>query len=320
MTQRTIRGIQLDHVAHAVPRWQDAWPRYAVELGADWSSGGPGRGFAPGQLRFGNGARIEVLMPHAVELNDFLSRFLDRNGPGPHHLTFKVPDLASALESMRQAGFDPIGVDLSQPEWMEAFIHPKQATGVVVQLAEAPEAWMSPPPPDYPDERRRRRDGSGPVPPASLLRVVHAVAELGAATALFVDLLGGEVVGRGAYADLRSVDVTWGGPISLRLVSPLDPPTPGGMADRVGGPESAAWTDLAEDRGPTGVPAWLGGRSGRVHHLELSAVEPERLNGVERVERVNRPRGGTGSAGPRGGRFAIPPEANLGLGLVVSRE
>ena len=41
-------------------------------------------------------------------------------------------------------GFSPIGIDFSDPEWMEAFIHPKQATGVVVQLAEAPGGWTSP--------------------------------------------------------------------------------------------------------------------------------------------------------------------------------
>ena len=58
-----IDGTVLDHVAHAVPRWQDVWDRYAIDLGAEWTSGGPGPGFAPGQLQFANGARVEVLMP-----------------------------------------------------------------------------------------------------------------------------------------------------------------------------------------------------------------------------------------------------------------
>ncbi|HEY4946504.1 MAG TPA: VOC family protein, partial [Acidimicrobiales bacterium] len=161
----TIAGTVLDHVAHAVPRWQDVWTRYAVDLGAEWNSGGPGPGFAPAQLRFGNGARVEVLMPHRVEVNDFLDRFITNNGPGPHHLTFKVPDLQAALERVVEAGFEPIGVDVSDPEWKEAFIHPKRATGVVVQLAEQRIPWVSPPPDDYPTERRRRPDGSGPAPP-----------------------------------------------------------------------------------------------------------------------------------------------------------
>ena len=63
MPGRPIEGYRLDHVAHAVPRWQDVWDRYATDLGAEWNSGGPGPGFAPAQLRFANGARVEVLMP-----------------------------------------------------------------------------------------------------------------------------------------------------------------------------------------------------------------------------------------------------------------
>jgi hypothetical protein len=163
MTGETISGAVLDHVAHAVPSWQSVWDRYVIGLGAEWSSGGPGPGFAPAQLRFGNGARIELLMPCAVEENDFLQRFITTNGPGPHHMTFKVPDLAAAIEQATKFGFDPIGVDFSDPEWMEAFIHPKQATGVVVQLAEAPNLWSSSPPDDFPTGRRQRHAGAGAI-------------------------------------------------------------------------------------------------------------------------------------------------------------
>src|SRR5664280_1958007 len=213
----TIAGTVLDHVAHAVPRWQDVWTRYAVDLGAEWNSGGPGPGFAPAQLRFGNVARVVVLMPHRVEVNDFLDRFVTRHGPGAHHLTFKVPDLEAALERVVQAGIEPIGVDVSDPEWMEAFVHPKRATGVVIQLAEQQVPWVSPPPEDSPTERRQRPDGSGPVPPASLRWVAHVVADLEAAAALFVGLLGGAVVDEEVLPDQRWVDVQWGGPLGPRL-------------------------------------------------------------------------------------------------------
>ncbi len=161
----TIEGVVLDHVAHAVHHWGEVWGRYATDLGAEWNSGGPGAGFAPGQVRFGNGARVELLMPYDTAVNDFLERFLRSNGPGPHHLTFKVADIGSAIEQARRSGWEPIGIDLSDPEWMEAFLHPKQATGVVVQLAQAPGGgWTSPPPDDYPSDRRRRRMESGRSP------------------------------------------------------------------------------------------------------------------------------------------------------------
>jgi methylmalonyl-CoA/ethylmalonyl-CoA epimerase len=292
MTASSMTGIALDHVAHAVPAWQDAWPRYAGQLGAEWSSGGDSIGFSPAQLRFANGARIELLKPNDTESNDFLARYLQRSGPGPHHLTFKVPDLQAAIAAARQAGFDPIGVDLSDPEWKEAFIHPKQATGIVVQLAEAPGVgWSSPAPDGFPTERRRRRDGSGAVRPASLQRVTHAVADLDAGIDLFGRLLGGAVEDRGTRPGEEWIDFRWGGPLAVRLIAPTD------------GPESGE------------LSAWLGDRTGRVHHLLLADEEPDTLIDAHPADP-----GLPGLGGSRRGHepWIVEPENNLGLRLVAA--
>jgi Glyoxalase/Bleomycin resistance protein/Dioxygenase superfamily len=285
-----IAGVALDHVAHAVPRWQDVWSRYAEDFGAEWSSGGPGPGFAPAQLQFANGARIEVLMPNDQQVNDFLERFLIRHGPGPHHITFKVPHLPTAIDQARRSGFEPIGIDFSDPEWMEAFLHPAQATGVVVQLAEAPYGWSSPPPPDYPTRRRQRRDASGPVSASHLVRIVHAVADLTEATTLFVDLLGAKLVDQGTGTDHRWLDLDWGSPLRLRLISPIG------------------------TRPDTELAAWLDGRSGRIHHLELVSQEPESLVGARRGRADEL---GFDSDHNDESYWVIPPDANAGLGLVV---
>src|SRR5262249_18565316 len=94
-----IEGVDLDHVAVAVERWADAWPRFVGVVGGRWMSGGRGPGFAPCQIGYANQMRVEILEPNEVERNDFLRRFLDRSGPGPHHLTFKVKDLEAALST-----------------------------------------------------------------------------------------------------------------------------------------------------------------------------------------------------------------------------
>src|SRR5438874_1682361 len=162
----SIRGADLDHVAVAVERWPDAWGRLVGELGGRWMSGGRGPGFAPSQLGYANGMRVEVLQPHDVEHNDFLRRFLDRDGPGPHHFTFKLPDIHAALDATQRAGYHPVNVDLSDPTWQEAFLHPKEACGVVVQLAHAGQGdWRTPPP-------ARRRARHPPVAAAGLGHVL----------------------------------------------------------------------------------------------------------------------------------------------------
>ncbi len=229
-------------------------------------------------------------MPNDPHRNDFLQRFLLHNGPGPHHLTFKVPNLSEAISQARTAGFDPIGIDRTDPEWMEAFLHPKDATGVVVQMAEAPTAWTSTPPADYPTARRERSYGGGPVSPANLRRVVHAVNDLAQGASLFVGLLGAEVVDEGERSDHRWMDLQWRGPLSLRLVAPT------------------------RDRDSSPLHEWLQGRSGRIHHLELDVEEPDGVKGADP--------GTVGSLGLDVDKadpfWLVQPQVNYGLQLMLS--
>lgn len=299
--------VTLDHVAHAAGRWQDLWGRYAVDFGAEWVSGGTSRGFAPGQLRFRNGARLEMLMPWDVHVDDFLARFLDRSGSGPHHLTFKVGDLGAALDEVRQAGFEPIGVDLSNPEWMEAFIHPKQATGVVVQLAESAESadsprddpsWATPAPEGFPHDRRALDDGSGGRAGADLEWVVHAVADPALARALFVDVLHG-TMGDSGHVDSPQADahawanLSWGGPLGVRLIWPIE--------------------TVTGNSAPEDLTNWLAGRPGRVHHLELRVDEPAGVPGA-----VPATDGACRSPDEAGSDWwEVPAADNAGLRLVL---
>jgi methylmalonyl-CoA/ethylmalonyl-CoA epimerase len=132
----------LDHVALAAADTSDALRFLTGALGGTVMFGGQAVGFRPMQVWVGtddasDGMAIELLEPWEVAHNDFLARFVTRHGAGPHHLTFKVPDLGAALERVRSAGCTPVKVDVSDPEWKEAFLMPREAHGTVVQLAEA---------------------------------------------------------------------------------------------------------------------------------------------------------------------------------------
>ena len=98
----TTTDFVFDHVAIAVERITDLWPTFAAALGGRYVDRGIGSDFEWTQLRFANGFVVEGLQPVGAENGAFLHRFLARNGPGPHHITFKVPDLDAALERVRE--------------------------------------------------------------------------------------------------------------------------------------------------------------------------------------------------------------------------
>jgi methylmalonyl-CoA/ethylmalonyl-CoA epimerase len=217
----------LDHVALAA---RDTAPLLELLTGtanatALW--GGYNGGFRPMQVLVGDaddGMKIELLEPWETERNDFLARFLDRNGPGPHHLTFKVPDIVAALDRAREHGYEPVNVNIQNPMWREAFLHPRQSHGTVVQLAESSEQqttrgemlarvraqpvpaslkwWTDPLPP------------SGP--PCILRRVVIGVDDLAAATALYCDVVDGALDENRSAAGTAS-ELVWPGGGRVRL-------------------------------------------------------------------------------------------------------
>jgi methylmalonyl-CoA/ethylmalonyl-CoA epimerase len=235
----------LDHVAIAVERWRDGWPRFRELLGGAWDGGGQTLGFAPHQLSYRAGMRVELLRPHAVEQNDFLRRFIDRNGVGPHHLTFKVDDIRTAIDEATAAGLPPVSVSFEDPSWMEAFLHPKGAHGIVVQLAQAdPSEWPVPEPP-------RSLPAAGES--ADLLRAVHLVADLDAAVSLFSGLLDGVEKDPVAPLPGDAVELAWpsGGAIALVQAEP-----------------------------GTAEAAWVGDLSGRLHHVAFAVDDPGAIPGA----------------------------------------
>jgi catechol 2,3-dioxygenase-like lactoylglutathione lyase family enzyme len=194
--------IDLDHVALAATDARPALEVLVGELGGTVLFGGQGVGFRPMTIRMGDaddGMNLELLEPWLAEKNDFLARFVDKHGDGPHHLTFKVDDLDATLDRVTSAGYRPVNISRSDPMWQEAFLMPREAHGTVVQLAQssrresraellayvakhgpqaAPQWWGEPPPPA--PER------------GYLRRVVLRTPSLTAALSFFAGLLGGQ--------------------------------------------------------------------------------------------------------------------------------
>src|SRR3954453_23153021 len=211
------KPIDLDHIALAAQHAWDNFDRYRGDLGGVWIAGTPAPGFYWGQVRFGNGMTLEMLEPANTHLDYFLVRFLARSGPGPHHLTFKVPDIVAAMDAAAAAGYPVARRDLSQEHWKEAFLHPKACHGIVVQLAQTPfpDASHEFPTPQFESAIPPARGAE----PGELARTVHLLPSVEGALTLFRDLLGGRVDNDSPDASgSRTVDISWPGPGRIRLV------------------------------------------------------------------------------------------------------
>jgi methylmalonyl-CoA/ethylmalonyl-CoA epimerase len=132
-----VRGARIDHVAVAVRDVSAAASIYRDVLGGEFLFGSdqPDQGFRFVQYRFPKGGKVELVTPIG---DGFVARFLERRGEGVHHVTLRVQDLSSQVERLRAAGVSLIGVSFEDEHWKEAFIPPRDAHGVLIQLAESP--------------------------------------------------------------------------------------------------------------------------------------------------------------------------------------
>lgn len=235
----------LDHVSIGTRVVTDGWELFGGVLGGTWVYGGDSPGFRWGQLQFRTGPKIELITPAGGPDAAFLERFLAVRGAGPHHFTFIVSDIARALERIAALGIDPVQVRLDRPNWKEAFLRPKDAFGIVIQIAE-----QSGPPPRLPAP-----DGLRPAGRQSAFTLVeHYVDDVTAATRLFGSALAGEVVSRPTDGDACVAELTWPNGARLRLIANAGTPADLGTGDGAGPGTGGAAGPLhfSRDGGPFG--------------------------------------------------------------------
>lgn len=128
---------KIDHVGIAVDSIAAAEPLFRALL-----DGGPHRRETVERegVRvsfFGRGVgRVELLEPS--EPDTPVGRFLDRAGPGVHHVCLRVRDVEAALGRAEEAGAEPVlpRVREGAQGRRVAFLHPRSTGGVLIELAE----------------------------------------------------------------------------------------------------------------------------------------------------------------------------------------
>jgi methylmalonyl-CoA/ethylmalonyl-CoA epimerase len=206
----------LDHLAVGTSALADGWDLFGGVLGGRWAYGGNSPGYWWGQLQFAAGPKIELLTPTGGPDAAFLERFLAARGAGPHHFNFLVTDIEATLARIQASGLEPVGVNLANPYWREAFLHPRSAHGIVIQVAQpgGPEPTCAPPL-ELPE----------PGPAARLDLIEHHVGDLDGAVRLFRDILDGRLKAGGA----GTAELTWPGGKRIRLVREDELPRGGAL-------------------------------------------------------------------------------------------
>jgi methylmalonyl-CoA/ethylmalonyl-CoA epimerase len=128
---------RIDHVAMAVEDLDEAVALYQYRLGMNLQHREIFDQFGVEAVLLGIGdGHVELLKP--VLPDSGVGRFLERRGPGMHHVAYRTDDIDSALESVRAAGLVLIderprrGIRNSRV----AFIDPKSTGGVLTELVE----------------------------------------------------------------------------------------------------------------------------------------------------------------------------------------
>jgi methylmalonyl-CoA/ethylmalonyl-CoA epimerase len=128
---------EIDHVAIAVPDLEAAIGYYEETFGAtvDHRELVESDGVEEALLKVAD-SYIQLLTP--TREDSPLAKFLEKKGPGLHHVGYRVADCAAALQSVKDHGGQVID-QAPRPGsrgTTVAFVHPKGAFGTLIELVQ----------------------------------------------------------------------------------------------------------------------------------------------------------------------------------------
>ena len=123
-------GIATRKIRDAAAVWQDA-----LGLELEHSEEVDDQGVRVVMLPIGE-TRIELLEP--LRQDSPVGRFLEKRGPGVHHIAIRVDDIEATLEQLKKKGARLIDETprVGAGGCLVAFIHPSSANGVLLELVQ----------------------------------------------------------------------------------------------------------------------------------------------------------------------------------------
>ena len=128
--------LKINHIAIAVPNIEESLPLWQEALGVEMThtEDVPTQKSRVGFLPIGE-SEVELVQPTAEDTG--VARFINKKGPGLHHICLEVDDIEGMIAQLLSRGLKMID---EKPHVLEgrkmAFVHPKSAGGVLVELYE----------------------------------------------------------------------------------------------------------------------------------------------------------------------------------------
>ena len=125
-------GIAVDSIDKAAPFW-----KHILKISHRSTEDVIDQGVVTDIYDTGQG-KVELL--EAMGDNSPIAKFLDKRGPGIHHVCFEVEDINSAIKELKENNINVLsdGPTIGAEGYKVVFIHPKSTGGVLVELAEKP--------------------------------------------------------------------------------------------------------------------------------------------------------------------------------------
>ena len=131
---------EIDHIGVAVEDLDDSIAVYRDQLGmrVQHRETVEEFGVEAALLEIG-GAHVELLMP--TRADSAVARFLEKKGPGMHHVAYRTDDIEGVLHRLRDAGVRLIDEEprTGIQESRVAFVHPKSTGGVLTEIVQPAE-------------------------------------------------------------------------------------------------------------------------------------------------------------------------------------
>lgn len=128
----------IDHIAIAVKSIEEVRSFYELSLGLAITQVEemPERGIRVAFIRLGL-TTIELIEP--LHANSEISSFLEKKGPGLHHVAFSSKDIGAQEVILRKNGVKLIydHPKAGAHNTMVNFIHPKESQGALIELVQA---------------------------------------------------------------------------------------------------------------------------------------------------------------------------------------